>query len=164
MDHEIDISDRYISWGWDKKDNSKIIKGPGIVINKKRTKKIIKPKILLVSQCPSRYVRQDFSALFSYTSQIYKKKIFDFLNNIDAKLLEILTLRNKRILNYNSRQEDITNFTNDLLDSFPKIRVSGQNLDIESDLNSSELVIFFYTDFFCRKSCLQSPNNKHFFS
>ncbi len=144
MDHEIDISDKFISWGWDDKNSSKVIKGPGMIINKKNIKKITEPKILLVSQCTSRYVHQDLSTLFSYRSQIYKKKVFNFLSNVDPKLLEIFYLRNKKILEDDNRQEDISYFTNELLNSFPKIRVSDKKLDIKSDFNSSELVIFFF--------------------
>ena len=64
------------------------------------------------------------------------------MSNVDPKLLEIFYLRNK-ILEDDNRQEDISYFTNELLNSFPKIRVSDKKLDIKSDFNSSELVIFF---------------------
>lgn len=89
-DHEIDISEKYITWGWSSKD-SKTIKGYCFpIISKSSFKKKNSGKYLLVTHCLYHYHFYNKISFFNEISYGEKefvlsstKNIYDFLSNND---------------------------------------------------------------------------------
>ena len=93
-DHELDVSDKFLSWGWQDKKNEKIIPF-GII--RKLPKVNYSPKnkkILFILRCQPRYTSRINSISGSFQAYSYYKECISFCKNLDeSKLLKNLLIR-----------------------------------------------------------------------
>ena len=134
-DHEIKISDRYISWGW-KKNNEKI-NNFGIISNtRKFSRKENSDKLLILFRLLNKYFFSMGSGDDTELAKDYISYCTSFFNNLSSEIRKNTVLR----LQTNSADSD---YTNEVLKNFSKKNgnLKLSNSTFFSDCNNSKLIV-----------------------
>lgn len=93
--HEIEISDKFLSWGWQKRNDKKIVPYSSFkILNQKINKNISSKKILIVLDALDKYLINNNSNRSDYiTTNIYIKFIIKFLKKIPKQLRNYIYLK-----------------------------------------------------------------------
>ena len=135
-DHEIKISDKFLTWGWSKKNNKVI---PCSFFSKKNTKKIknIDKKILIIGNATYFYKYYN-EVYFQSPYTFHKNRYFNFLENLDDKLKKNIYFKphpKEKIIDYG--------MTELIKKEFPNIKILNQSSKIENIMEEYEVLIFF---------------------
>ena len=139
QDYELDVCDKYLSWGWNLPNNKKIIPF-GVIkdlnkfkFNKKKAKNLL---MILLSRNPYTHRLNSYSG----TNQIakYYEDNINFCKKLDNNILEeCLTLRfHARKFGWNEE--------NMFKSQFPKVKIDSGYSDLHELLKKSRLVLHTY--------------------
>jgi putative transferase (TIGR04331 family) len=94
--HEIKISDRYFTWGWDDPNNKEVVP-IGQIINRKplRVDHKKNQKILMITSYMPRYSTRMYNSVFSSQVLNYLDDLFEFTAKLDDNLKKNLIVRLK---------------------------------------------------------------------
>jgi len=142
QDYEIEISDKFLTWGWSMDNNkSKLIPfGAYCLLNKKHfLNKKNKKNILLVETSFPRYFYQFHSFPLSASQyKYYSEFIFKFISHIPPELRKNFLVRLDIDKGLKIYKKNIWN------DKFPDIKISRIHKNIINDYNESKIVISTY--------------------
>ena len=137
IDHELDVCDKFLTWGWSDPVNKKIVPF-GIIKDISKIKYNKKnDKILLIIKGYSRYRYEFNSDLFSGQMENYFEECVQFCKQVDSNISEnklTIRLHAKRFWN-----EGLI-FKNEL----PKIQIEGGYKSIHKLISNYKLVIHSY--------------------
>ena len=136
-DYELNICDKYITWGWQKDNNIKII--PFGILKKVWIKPVKKPKkILLILKNIARYTHRLHAGSGSNQTVKYLNNCIDYTQQLNPKLLKDLIIRThaRKYENYEDKKfRDKIN---------ANIEIDTGNQNIRNLLNKSKLVVHTY--------------------
>ncbi len=137
QDYEIDVCDKFLSWGWKDKQNQKIIPF-GIIKNISKIKyKKNKNKILFILRSQSRYTHRINSLSGSFQLYKYFNDCFDFCKKLNKEIQH----KNLIVRLHARRFWDEGLF---LKDEFPHIHIDEGYKNIHKLISNSKLVVYSY--------------------
>ena len=137
QDYEIDICDKFLSWGWKNLENKKIVPF-GIIKNISKIKYNKKnDKILLILRSQSRYTHRINSYSGSFQLHNYFKECVQFCKKIDS-----IMKNNQLILRLHARRFWDEGFI--FKKEFPKLHIDEGYKSIHKLVSSSKLVVHSY--------------------
>ncbi len=140
-DHQIAISDRFLTWGW--KDSRQSV-FPAIAftdINKKKIKWNNKGGLLFVTVPMSRYSwKSDSSPVGANQSNQYTKNHVSFIDKLPQSIRNKVTLRSR--VNWDKTLK--TSYTDRLRDAHPEIRINPSTTSINSAVRNCRIFISGY--------------------
>jgi putative transferase (TIGR04331 family) len=136
--HQIDISDKWISWGWKEINNPKVIAGFNF---KEHNKKIVANNngpLLLVTMTTSRYPIRMMRCTIAGQWNLYFNEMRDFVSFLNTDIQKEILVRTSGN-NYHGWDEKLLWKT-----YFPGLNLDGHNGNIYDNMKNSRLYVSTY--------------------
>jgi len=156
MKHELKVSDKYLTWGWEGKDNKdKII--PSIAfpfIKDKASKNYNTKEIPLVTTAMEYYTYKNDTRK---TNKLYNDLdlLNNFINNLDKRIFNNLVFKAHPVENVKSKEFSYLKY---IQKNHSKIKVYKTFNNLEKIIDNSKISVFFYlATSFLRSLTLNKP-------
>ena len=138
FDHELKISDKYISWGWDVHNSKKIVKGPAAkLIDLRQRNKNLGNKCILVLQSESRYsIDVGFNTITKDLPK-YLNDQFRFASTLSKAIQNELQIR-LYFEDYGWNMKDRWK------NQFPEVELIDPSIKIKKLLNNAKICVCTY--------------------